>query len=154
MPPIDAGALLRASQLRVTRPRLAVLGAVTDHPHADVETIAATARARLGSISTQGVYDVLAALTRAGIVRRIEPAGSPARFEARVGDNHHHLVCRGCGEISDVDCVVGRRPCLEVSGSDGFVIDEAEIIFWGLCPTCSSQGISPRDSHIEGDAQS
>ncbi len=136
MPATDPATMLRESALRVTRPRLAVLAAVTDRPHADVEAIAAAARSRLGSISTQGVYDVLAALSRAGLVRRIEPAGSPARFEARVGDNHHPVVCRRCGAISDVDCAVGQRPCLEPSDTQGYVIDEAEVTFWGTCPSC------------------
>ena len=129
---------LRAVGLRVTRPRLAVLAEVGEHPHADVETIATGARARLGSLSTQAVYDVVYALTQAGLLRRIEPAGSPARFELRVGDNHHHVVCRGCGAVADVDCAVGHRPCLTASDDHGFVIDEAEVTYWGLCPACST----------------
>lgn len=135
----DPAAMLREKSLRVTRPRLAVLSALAAHPHADVEAIAGAARAELGSVSTQAVYDVLKALTEAGLVRRIEPAGSPARFEARVGDNHHHVVCRKCGEIADVDCAVGAAPCLTASNTQGFVVDEAEVTYWGLCPGCSAR---------------
>ena len=127
---------LRAAGLRVTRPRLAVLAEVRDHPHADVDTIAAGARNRLGSLSTQAVYDVLYALTAAGLLRRIEPAGSPARFELQTGDNHHHLVCRDCDAIVDVDCDAGRTPCLQPSDDAGYLIDEAEVTFWGVCPAC------------------
>jgi len=131
---------LRARGLRVTASRLAVFRAVAqadDHP--DVETIASRARAQLGSLSTQAVYDALHALSAAGLVRRIEPAGSPARFETRVGDNHHHLVCRRCGATRDVDCAVGEAPCLEPSDAGGFQVDEAEVTFWGLCPRCQSE---------------
>ena len=127
---------LREVALRVTGPRLAVLAEVHAHPHADVDTLSAKVRARLGSVSTQAVYDVLRALTDAGLVRRIEPAGSPARFEARVGDNHHHVVCRTCGEVADIDCATGSAPCLEASNTNGFVIDEAEVTYWGICPAC------------------
>jgi Fur family ferric uptake transcriptional regulator len=134
----DPDDLLREAGLRVTQQRVAVLGALADAPHADVETIAVATRAVLGAVSTQAVYDVLRALTEAGLARRIEPAGSPARFELRVGDNHHHVVCRGCGVIADVDCAVGRRPCLTASDTHGFVIDEAEVTYWGLCPDCSA----------------
>lgn len=137
MTTIDATALLRAASLRVTRPRVAVLGALEQHPHGDTDTIATAARAELGSVSTQAVYDVLAAMTQARIVRRIEPAGSPARFELRVGDNHHHVVCRDCGAIEDVDCSVGQRPCLTASQTHGFAIDEAEVTYWGRCPRCT-----------------
>lgn len=132
----DATTLLRGASLRVTRPRVAVLDALADHPHADTDTIATAVRAGLGTVSTQAVYDVLRALTEAGLVRRIEPAGSPARFEMRVGDNHHHVVCRHCGAIADVDCAVGERPCLDPSEGHGFVIDEAEVTYWGTCPEC------------------
>ncbi len=135
--------LLRGAGLRVTQPRLAVLGALADQPHADVETLAAATRTALGSVSTQAVYDVLRALTEAGLARRIEPAGSPARFELRVGDNHHHVVCRVCGSIADVDCAVGERPCLTASEANGFVIDEAEVTYWGLCPSCSTATHDP-----------
>jgi Fe2+ or Zn2+ uptake regulation protein len=132
--------LLRGAGLRVTRPRLAVLEVLRDGGHLDVEQIAGRVRDRLDSVSTQAVYDVLAALSRAGLARRIEPAGSPARYEARVGDNHHHVVCRGCGEIADVDCTIGQAPCLEPATASGFAIDEAEVTFWGLCPACQSAG--------------
>lgn len=133
----DARAL-RDVGLRVTGPRLAVLGALREHPHATVDVIAAAARARSGSVSTQTVYDALRALAAAGLARRIEPAGSPARFEARVGDNHHHLVCRVCGAVADVDCAVGHTPCLIPGDAAGFVVDEADVTFWGLCPACQT----------------
>ncbi|GAA2610236.1 fur family transcriptional regulator FurA3 [Dactylosporangium fulvum] len=132
--------LLRSRGLRVTRPRLAVLEILeSSQGHLDVDQIAAQVRQRLDSVSTQAVYDVLSALSRAGLARRIEPAGSPARYESRVGDNHHHIVCRGCGEIADVDCAVGEAPCLTPSQAHGFVLDEAEVTFWGLCPACQQQ---------------
>ncbi|MHA7268162.1 Fur family transcriptional regulator [Arthrobacter sp. HLT1-20] len=131
--------MLRAVSLRVTRPRVAVLAAVNSHPHADADTIIGAVRAVLGSVSKQAVYDVLAALVEADLVRRIEPQGSPARFETRVGDNHHHVVCRSCGNIADVDCAVGEAPCLHASNSHGFVIDEAEVIYWGMCPDCTAK---------------
>jgi Fur family ferric uptake transcriptional regulator len=131
--------VLRSAGLRVTRPRLAVLEVLTHGGHLEVDDIARRVRARLDSVSTQGVYDVLAALTRAGLARRIEPAGSPARYEARVGDNHHHIVCRGCGAIEDVDCAVGERPCLQPASNHGFEVDEAEVTFWGLCPECQAR---------------
>jgi Fe2+ or Zn2+ uptake regulation protein len=132
---------LRAHGLRVTRPRLAVLEVLAEGGHLDVDEITRRVRSRLDSVSTQAVYDVLGALSRVGLARRLEPAGSPARFEARTGDNHHHVVCRGCGAIADVDCVVNAAPCLEPEPSNGYVIDEAEVTFWGICPDC--QG-SPR----------
>jgi len=129
---------LRAAGLRVTEGRLAVLHALDGAPgqHLDADEIGARARKARGRLSTQAVYDNLRALEGAGLVRRIEPAGGPARYEARVGDNHHHLVCRRCGIAVDVDCVVGARPCLEPSNDHGFVIDEAEVTFWGVCPCC------------------
>ena len=130
--------LLRDASLRVTRPRLAVLRAVHSAPHADTDTIIGTVRADLGEVSHQAVYDVLRALTGAGLVRRIQPTGSVARYEARVGDNHHHVVCRSCGTMADVDCAVGEVPCLTASEDHGFVIDEAEVVYWGLCPECSA----------------
>lgn len=136
---IDFEALLRGADLRVTRPRIAVLTAVREHPHADTNTIIDAAREELGEVSTQAVYDVLRALTEAGLVRRIEPAGSPARYESRTGDNHHHVVCRSCGAIADVDCATGTTPCLTASNSNGFVVDEAEVTFWGLCPDCATR---------------
>src|SRR5690242_19375394 len=128
--------LLRASALRVTRPRVAVLAAVHAAPHADTDALIGVARADLGEVSHQAVYDVLRALTSAGLVRRIQPSGSVARYEARVGDNHHHVVCRSCGTIADVDCAVGTAPCLTASDTHGFTIDEAEVVYWGRCPRC------------------
>jgi Fur family ferric uptake transcriptional regulator len=138
--------LLRGAELRVTRPRLAVLAAVHGHPHADTSTIADATRQELGDVSLQAVYDVLRALTGAGLVRRIQPAGSVARYEARVGDNHHHLACRSCGAIADVDCAVGTAPCLSASEDHGYSIDEAEVVYWGLCPDCSTAS-SPDPTH-------
>ena len=139
MPPrSDHEQLLRDSALRVTRPRVAVLSAVHAHPHADTETIIGAVRAGLGRVSTQAIYDVLRALTSAGLIRRIEPAGSVARYESRVADNHHHVVCRSCGAMQDVDCAVGSAPCLSASDDHGYSIDEAEVTYWGLCPTCST----------------
>jgi Fur family ferric uptake transcriptional regulator len=132
----DFERMLRGADLRVTRPRLAVLNAVHQHPHADTDSIIGLVRADFGEVSHQAVYDVLRALTTAGLVRRIEPAGSVARYEARVGDNHHHVVCRSCGAIADVDCAVGTTPCLTASDDNGFAIDEAEVVYWGLCPQC------------------
>ncbi|MET8350857.1 MULTISPECIES: Fur family transcriptional regulator [Micromonospora] len=131
--------LLRSRGLRVTRPRLAVLDVLAGGGHLEVDEITRQVRERLDSVSTQAVYDVLGALSRAGLSRRIEPAGSPARYEARAGDNHHHVVCRGCGEIADIDCAVGSAPCLEPSVSHGFEVDEAEVTFWGLCPGCQAR---------------
>jgi Fe2+ or Zn2+ uptake regulation protein len=137
---------LKRAGLRVTAPRLAVLGAVRQGGHPTVEELAASARGRLGAVSTQAVYNVLGALAAAGLVRRIEPPGGPARFESRVGDNHHHLICRACGGVQDVDCAVGHAPCLELPAVRGYVIDEAEVIFRGLCPTCgASAGAAPGD---------
>ncbi|MEV4314068.1 Fur family transcriptional regulator [Actinocrispum sp. NPDC049592] len=134
----DFERMLRGVALRVTRPRVAVLSAVHDQPHADTDSIIGVVRAELGGVSHQAVYDVLRALTVAGLLRRIEPPGSVARYETRVGDNHHHVVCRSCGAIADVDCAVGPAPCLTPSDDHGFAIDEAEVIYWGLCPACSS----------------
>jgi Fur family ferric uptake transcriptional regulator len=133
---IEPSTLLRDAALRVTRPRVAVLEQVCRHPHSDADTITRAVREDLGKVSTQAIYDVLAALTHAGILRRIEPAGSPARYEMRVGDNHHHVVCRLCGAIADVDCALGQTPCLHASNDHGFVVDEAEVIYWGRCPQC------------------
>ena len=130
------------ADLRVTRPRLAVLEAVYARPHADTESIFSAVRSGLPDVSRQAVYDVLGALTTVGLVRRIQPAGMVARYESRVGDNHHHVVCRTCGVIADVDCAVGDAPCLTPSDDnnvlDGFVLDEAEVVYWGLCPDCST----------------
>lgn len=130
--------MLRGAALRVTRPRLAALSAVHAHPHADTDSIIGIVRSDLGGVSHQAVYDVLRALTNAGLLRRTEPPGSAARYEARVGDDHHHVVCRSCGAIADVDCAVGAAPCLSASDDHGFVIDEAEVVCRGRCPTCST----------------
>ena len=129
---------LRAAGLRITAPRLAVLAAVHHGGHLHADAVAVAARERLGSLSRQAVYDNLHVLLEAGLVRRIEPANAPALYEARVGDNHHHLVCRQCGRVEDVDCVVGQRPCLEPAATLGFLISEAEVTFWGLCPDCQN----------------
>lgn len=129
---------LRGAALRVTQPRLAVLDAVHGNPHADTDTVIRAAREQLESVSHQAVYDVLRALTDAGLVRRFEPAGSVARYEARTGDNHHHVVCRGCGAVADVDCAVGHAPCLTASDDQGFLIDEAEVVYWGRCRACTA----------------
>ena len=129
---------LRGAGLRVTAARVALLETVRDGDHLGVEAIASGVRDRVGHISLQAVYEALHALTGAGLIRCIEPPGSPARFEGRVGDNHHHLVCRSCGAVSDVDCAVGEAPCLTPSDDHGYSIDEAEIIYWGLCPDCST----------------
>jgi Fur family ferric uptake transcriptional regulator len=135
--PAELERVLRAAGLRVTRPRLAVLDAVHAQPHLDTEALIQAARARLGLVSHQAVYDVLSVLTAKGLVRRIQPQGSVARYEARVGDNHHHLVCRSCGRITDVDCATGEAPCLTPPDSEGFVVDEAELIYWGRCGACA-----------------
>jgi len=137
--------MLRGASLRVTRPRVAVLGAVSRHPHADTDSVIRAVRAELPEVSHQTVYDSLNALTAAGLVRRIQPSGSVARYESRVGDNHHHVVCRTCGVIADVDCAVGEAPCLTASDDLGFAIDEAEVIYWGLCPECITlQDVQPQ----------
>ncbi len=132
---------LRTAGLRVTASRMAVLEAVCHQPHSDAEQVAEAARGRVGSLSTQAVYNNLHALDRAGLVRRIQPAGGPARYEARVADNHHHVVCRVCATTSDVNCAVGSAPCLDASDTHGFEIDEAEVTFWGTCPPC--RGLVP-----------
>jgi Fe2+ or Zn2+ uptake regulation protein len=128
--------MLRESALRVTRPRVAVLSAVHEHPHADTSSIIAAVREDFGEVSHQTVYDALHALTAVGLVRHIQPSGSVARYESRVGDNHHHIVCRSCGAMADVDCAVGSAPCLTPSVDHGYAIDEAEVIYWGLCSSC------------------
>ena len=135
---LDVKQQLREAALRVTRPRMAVLTAVFEHPHADTESIIGVVRQELGEVSHQAVYDVLRALTAAGLVRRIQPSGSVARYESRVGDNHHHVVCRSCGVVADVDCAVDTTPCLTASDDHGFAIDEAEVTYWGLCLECST----------------
>lgn len=139
---VDETALraLRAAGLRVTAPRRAVLAWLVEHPHSTADAISVAVRGVLGTVSNQAVYDVLGVCTSAGLVRRIEPAGHPARFERRVRDNHHHVVCRLCGRTDDVDCAVGDAPCLEPSDDHGFSIDEAEVVFWGLCPGCVTAG--------------
>jgi Fur family ferric uptake transcriptional regulator len=134
----DIERILRDAALRVTRPRVAVLVAVHESPHADTDSIIGAVRENLGDVSHQAVYDVLRVLTGAGLVRRIQPSGSVARYESRVGDNHHHVVCRSCGVIADVDCAVDTTPCLTASNDHGFVIDEAEVVYWGVCPDCST----------------
>jgi Fe2+ or Zn2+ uptake regulation protein len=145
LPTADTADRIRAVGLRVTAPRVAVLDALRDVPHADVEAVLNAVRTRI-EVSTQAVYDVLRAFADAGLVRRIEPAGSPARFEMRVADNHHHVVCRGCGSVADVDCATGSAPCLDPSNDHGFLIDEAEVTYWGLCPRCQKSNRSKRDS--------
>ena len=140
MPPVsDFAEQLRIADLRVTRPRLAVLEAVHTHQHADTDTVFSAVRDSLPEVSRQAVYDVLAALTTSGLLRRIQPSGSVARYESRVGDNHHHVVCRSCGTIGDVDCTVGDVPCLTPADDQGFLVDEAEVIYGGLCPDCSTR---------------
>jgi Fe2+ or Zn2+ uptake regulation protein len=139
----DMAAVLRSAGLRVTSPRVAVLAEIRAGEHLTADQVASAVRGRVGAISTQAVYDVLGALTGAELLRRIEPAGSPTRYETRVGDNHHHVVCRSCGAIADVDCVVGEPPCLSPSEAGGFVVDEAEITFWGMCPNCQSVAPEP-----------
>ncbi|EIE98902.1 Fur family transcriptional regulator [Saccharomonospora glauca] len=134
--------LLRESGLRVTAPRLAVLDVVEATPHVDADTVRGEVAERLGAVSTQAVYDILRTLTDAGILRRTEPAGSPSRYEIATGDNHHHLVCRGCGNVVDVPCAVGKSPCLHASDDHGFLIDSAEVIYWGYCPSCLSNSAS------------
>jgi Fur family ferric uptake transcriptional regulator len=129
---------LRAASLRVTRPRLAVMAALHDHPHVDTDTVIELVRADHPTVSHQAVYDVLRALTDARLIRRIQPAGGAARYESRVADNHHHIVCRSCGAIADVDCAAGHAPCLTASDGHGYVVDEAEVVFWGVCPACAT----------------
>ena len=140
---------LRAVGLRVTRPRLSVLDALARSPHADADRIVSAARADHPSLSPQAVYGVLKALVGAGLARRIEPAGAPALFELRVGDNHHHLVCRSCGAVADVDCAVGAAPCLTPSDTAGFAVDEAEVVFWGLCRDCQAVAELGPAEHVQ-----
>jgi Fur family transcriptional regulator, stress-responsive regulator len=132
-------AALRSAALRVTRPRVAVLLALQEHPHVDTDTMIALVREQHPTISHQAVYDVLRVLTEAGLIRRIQPAGATARYETRTGDNHHHLVCRSCGSITDVECAVGHAPCLTASDDHGYVIDQAEVVYWGICPQCTTE---------------
>lgn len=137
----DAAELLRQRGIQVTAQRLAVVRAVASHPHTTADAIAEAARAEIGAISLQSVYDALAVLVAEGLIRRIQPAGSPARFETRVGDNHHHLICRVCGRMVDIDCAVGSAPCLTAADSSGYEIDEAEVVYWGRCPECVARSI-------------
>jgi Fe2+ or Zn2+ uptake regulation protein len=148
----DPRQLLRSAGLRVTGPRIAVLRVLIEHPHSDTESVLRRAREHT-TMSTQAGYDVLNALTRAGLTRRIEPAGHPALFEIRVGDNHHHLVCRDCGRIEDVDCAVGTAPCLEPSDARGFALDEAEVTFWGRCAACQRAPMAGAAPDLSPDAR-
>jgi Fur family transcriptional regulator, stress-responsive regulator len=134
--PIDPVAFLRQHGVQVTAQRLAVLRAVSGSPHITADAVAETAKGEIGAISRQSVYDALSLLVEKGLIRRIQPAGSPARYEARVGDNHHHLICRSCGRMVDVDCAIGAAPCLTAADNLGFEISEAEVIYWGRCPEC------------------
>ncbi len=134
----DLERMLRGASLRVTRPRVAVLGAVHEHPHADTHALIACAREALGEVSQQAVYDVLRALTDAELVQRIDLPGSVARYESRVGDNHHHLMCRSCDTIVDVDCATGEAPCLVPAAHHGFAVSAADVVYWGTCPACAS----------------
>ncbi len=140
-PPVDRSRLLRRHGLKVTAQRLAVLRAVADHPHSTANDIDEAVRAEIGVVSRQAVYDALTALTDKGLLRRIQPAGSSARYEDRVGDNHHHLICRTCHRMVDVDCAVGATPCLTAADGQGYEIDEAEVVYWGRCPACASTPI-------------
>ena len=135
----DHADLLRQRGIQVTAQRLAVLRAVTRQPHISADVVAEVVRTEIGAISRQSVYDALTVLVAEGLIRRIQPAGSPARFEARVGDNHHHLICRSCGSTFDIDCAVGAAPCLTAIDDKGFEVDEAEVIFWGRCPECAAK---------------
>lgn len=136
---VDHERMLRGADFRVTRPRLAVLDAIDDHPHGVTNAIVDAVHETDPAVSRQAVYDVLRALSEAGLVRRIEPAGSDARYESRVGDNHHHVICRTCGAVADVDCAVGEAPCLTASDAHGFTVEEAEVIYWGTCPNCREE---------------
>ena len=143
----DLERMLRVADLRVTRPRLAVLSAVHDHPHADTSSIIGFVREDLADVSHQTVYNALHALSGAGLLRHIQPPGSVARYESRVADNHHHVVCRSCGSIEDVDCAVGAAPCMAASDDHGYAIDECEVVFWGLCPACAA-GAQPEQAQL------
>jgi Fur family transcriptional regulator, stress-responsive regulator len=158
MPLVDADGTarqaLRGAGLRVTNPRRAVLAWLAGNPHSTVEDLGAAVRKQLGTVSTQALYDVLGACAEAGLIRRIEPAGHPARFERRVGDNHHHVVCRRCGRTEDVECALGARHCLTPTGDHGFEIDEAEVVFWGVCPNCKAAGSPAESAHRKGAKRS
>ena len=142
----DPTDLLRQHHVPVTAQRLAVLRAVSNRPHSTADTIAGEVRAEIGTISRQAVYNVLGVLTEKGLIRRIQPAGSSALYEDRVGDNHHHLICRSCGTTVDVDCAVGDTPCLNAANDSGFIIDEAEVVYWGICPVCQKDGPGTKKS--------
>ena len=144
--PVDNDALLRRHGLQVTAQRLAVVRAVSDRPHSTADDIYNVVRVEIGAISRQAVYDALGALTDKALLRRIQPAGSPARYEDRVGDNHHHLICRACGRMVDVDCAVGNTPCLTAANDSGYEVDEAEVIYWGRCPGCAAAAAT---SHLK-----
>jgi Fe2+ or Zn2+ uptake regulation protein len=146
-PPPAGAELLRAHGVQVTAQRLAVLRAASAHPHSTADELAEAVRVEIGAISRQAVYDALGVLVDKGLLRRIEPAGSPARYEHRVGDNHHHLICRSCGRIVDIDCAVGAAPCLDPADAWGYQIDEAEVIYWGYCPDCVAQPATPPPSN-------
>ncbi|MFC7220127.1 Fur family transcriptional regulator [Streptomyces polyrhachis] len=141
--PVPPAALLRGAGLRVTSARSAIIEALRGEQHQSAEQVAARVRERVGSVSTQAVYEALGALTEAGLLRRIEPMGRAARYETRVGDNHHHLVCRSCGAVADVDCAVGHAPCLEPVHAAGFAVDEADVVYWGTCPACQESAREP-----------
>ena len=147
---LDFAATLRAHGIYVTAQRLAVLRVVHRRPHVTADEVLVEVRDEIGSISRQSVYDTLNSLTTIGLLRRIQPIGSSARYEDRTGDNHHHLVCRSCGTVADVDCAVGERPCLTAVDDHGFVIDEAEVVYWGLCPDCLTE--TPVVATVSGDA--
>jgi Fur family ferric uptake transcriptional regulator len=139
---MEPARVLRERGIQVTAQRVAVLQAVSTHPHSTADTVAGVVRSAIGAISRQSVYDTLGVLVEAGLLRRIQPIGSPALFEDRVGDNHHHLVCRSCARVVDVDCAMGAAPCLQAQDDHGFVIDEAEVAYWGICPDCQGAGES------------
>lgn len=149
--PSDVVNFLRGYGIQATAQRLAVLRAVTNHPHSSAEDVATAAESSIGTISRQAVYDTLSLLAEKGIIRRIQPVGSPARYEGRVDDNHHHVVCRGCGRVADVDCAVGDAPCLTAENDQGFQIDEAEVVYWGRCPQCRSDADSASGSGVSSD---
>ena len=152
-PAADPAALLREHGLQVTAQRLAVLRAVSSRPHGTADDIEAVVRDEIGTISRQAVYDALGTLTEKGLIRRIQPARSPARYEDRVDDNHHHLVCRTCGRTVDIDCAVGYRPCLEADADHGFSIDEAEVIYWGSCPACQEAAVAASSTEAQTISQ-
>jgi Fur family transcriptional regulator, stress-responsive regulator len=149
----DPAELLRQRGIQVTAQRLAVMRAVAGQPHISADTVAEIVRAEIGAISLQSVYDALGLLATEGLIRRIQPAGAPARFEDRVGDNHHHLICRTCGRVVDVDCAVGVAPCLTAGDARGYEIDEAEVVYWGRCPDCAARGPKPGSQHRRGKRQ-